>query len=174
MTVHAIQEQFQVNKILESPSPKLHNPKISLVDPLIQTVLDVRQQGQLLCNYLAPVELPSLLYTMSLCTVVMMSFFLVLNGVSSVDSEDWRTASTNLMWFLLLSLRLYIKSFMAQQVTDEVSPNELCENSAVFQAQFYLILQEEQLGLKLMTLSLESSAAVREKVGESMCLCNSF
>ena len=77
-----------MKRIVEPPFSKQNNSKMNLVDPLIQTVLDVRQQGQLVCNYLAPVELPSLLYTMALCTLCMLSALLILSGVSWRDGDD--------------------------------------------------------------------------------------
>ena len=97
------------------------SPKINCVDTLIQTVLDVRHQGRALCHYLAPSQLPSLLYTMVLCTLCVLSGLLILSGVSWGDDEDRKIVTINFICVVFLSLRVYVKSSVGQQVTDEVS-----------------------------------------------------
>ena len=92
------------------------------VDGLSEVVLAVRHQGQLLCDYLSPAQLPSLLYIMSACVLCMFSALLVQSGgITWGEDHDLRIMVGNYVSVCCILLRLYYKSSLAQQITNEVS-----------------------------------------------------
>ena len=124
LSFEQLRQQFeQVRKSIQNWPERSCKPAWNdYLDDWCDTLLQIRQQGALLSQYLAPSLLPSLLQTMVLCTLCLFYSLTVMQGRAGYaeDSQKVGVVCGYIGCTFAILLRLYFEVNLAQRITNEV------------------------------------------------------